>query len=268
MTSSQMSRMPYLRQMASTRGPIVGGRDDDAAGALDRLADEGGDIFGTDFEDALLHRLGGAGGEGGGILAEALAEGIGLHDVLDARHPGSALIMHGLHAAQAGAGDGRAVVAVDPGDDDVAVGDALHLPVIAGQADDGVDGFRAGVVEEDVLQITAQQLGDLGRQHDRGGRGGLEEGVVVGQLQHLVIGGGGQFLAAIADLDAPQARHAVKNDVPIAIVDETALRAGDDAAAAQVALQPVVGLGRQVVGHIEATKFGDIVVAQGHGRGP
>ena len=83
-----------------------------------------------------------------------------------------------------------------------------------------------------------KQLGDLGRQGDGRRRGGLEEGVVVGQLQHLVVGGRGQLLAAVADLDAPQAGHGVQERVAIAVVDDAALGPGDDPAAAVGALRP------------------------------
>src|SRR5580693_6812633 len=112
---------PVLAADGLDARPIALRRDDDAAGALHRLADEGRDILRADLEDAVFHRLSGALAEGRRILAEALVEAVRLHHVLDARHPGAALDVHVLHAAEAGAGDGRAVVAVDPGDEDGAV---------------------------------------------------------------------------------------------------------------------------------------------------
>ena len=56
--------------------------------------------------------------------------------------------------------------------------------------------------------------------------------------------------------------------VPVAVVDVAAVRPGDDPAAAGVADRPVVGLGRQVVGDVQAAQLGDVVVAGGHGRDP
>ena len=115
------------------------------------------------------------------------------------------------------------------------------------------------------LIVGAEQSGDAGGQQ-HGGRGrGLEEGVVVGKLEHLVVGGAGQFLAAIAHLDAPQAGHGVEQPVPLAIEDPAAVGAGDDAAAAGRAHLAVVLLGRQVMGDVQSAKFGDVVVFQGHG---
>ena len=49
---------------------------------------------GADFEDLVLDRLRGARGEGVLVLAEAVAEAVGLHDVLDAGQPRAALRVH------------------------------------------------------------------------------------------------------------------------------------------------------------------------------
>src|SRR3546814_3069886 len=68
-------------------------------------------------------------------------------------------------------------------------------------------------VEEDVAQIAAEQLGNLGRELDRGRRRRLEERVVIGQLEHLIVRGVGKLLAPVADLHAPQARHPVEDRI-------------------------------------------------------
>ena len=68
-----------------------------------------------------------------------------------------------------------------------------------------------------MVQITGGHLGNLGGKGYGGDMAGLEEGVVIGQLFHLGCGGGGQFLAAIADVDAPQARHAVDDAVAFGV---------------------------------------------------
>ena len=72
----------------------------------------------------------------------AALEPVGLVDVLDAGHGQQALLVHELHAAQAGAGNGAAVVAVPAADDDVALRLPFQLPVAAHQPDDGVDRIR------------------------------------------------------------------------------------------------------------------------------
>src|SRR5690606_27906287 len=72
-----------------------------------------------------------------------------------------------------------------------------------------------------------------------------------------------QLLAAIADLDAPEARHAVEDAVAVAVGDVAALGMGDDPAAAERFDLGPVGLGGQMVCDVEALEFGDVVIA-GH----
>ena len=114
--------------------------------------------------------------------------------------------------------------------------------------------------------MAAHLLGDLCRQHHGRRRRGLKEGVVVGQLEHLLIGGVGQFLAAIADIDAPEPSHPIEDLGIVAIEDVAAVGTRDDAAAAQGLLQAIVALRRKVVGQIQATKLGNIVVTDRNGH--
>jgi hypothetical protein len=58
--------------------------------------------------------------------------------------------------------------------------------------------------------------------------GRLEEAVVVRQLQHLAIRRLGEFAAAITQVDAPQACHAVEDPIAVGIVEVHALRLHDD----------------------------------------
>src|SRR3546814_10375202 len=69
-----------------------------------------------------------------------------------------------------------------------------------------------------------------------------------------------QFLAAIADVDAPQTRHPVEDAMAIAVVDIAALGMGDDAAAAQAFDFGPVDLRGQMVRDVEAAQFGDVVI--------
>ena len=164
-------------------------------------------------------------------------------------------------------GDGGAVIGVPAADEDLALRLALELPVVAHQAEDRVVGLGAGRIVEDVAEVAAHLLGDLGGQQHRGRRRRLEEGVVVGQLQHLVVGGLGQLGPAVADIDAPEPRHAVEDRVPLPVIDGRALGAGDDAAAALLGDDLVVGLGGQVVRQVQALQFGDVIVADRGGHG-
>jgi len=59
----------------------------------------------------------------------------------------------------------------------------------------------------------------------------LEEAVVERQLGHLPRGRVDQFLPAVADVDAPQPRHAVEHLVVVRIVDVDAFTARNDARA-------------------------------------
>jgi len=248
--------------------PVAGGRDDNASGPLYRLADEGGDMLRADAEDTVLDGLGGARGEG--ILAfagQGLVEGIGLHDMLDARDRQAALRMHRRHAAERRASDGGAVIGIVSADEDAALRLAAYRPVMPHHPQHRVVRLRPRRVEEHVLQIATRNARDARGERYRGRRRGLEEGVVIRQLEHLIICRARQFLAAIADRHAPQPGHAVEDGVAVAVPDRTAIGAGDDARAAKRGDQRKVRLRRQVMRHVETAQLGDVVVAQQRGHG-
>ena len=58
--------------------------------------------------------------------------------------------------------------------------------------------------------------------------GGLEEAVVVRQLEHLPVGRIREFAPPVADVDAPQAGHAVEDAVAVGVVEVDALGPDDD----------------------------------------
>ena len=149
-------------------------------------------------------------------------------------------------------------------DEDGAIGFALGLPIMADHAENGVVGFGPRIVEEDIRQAAVGQAGNLRREHHRRRRHGLEESIVERQFPHLLGRNVGKFVAAVTDVDAPQAGHAVENALTVAIDDVTAIGVRDDPASAQVFDQLIVLLGRQMVGHVKAAKLGDIVVTR-HG---
>ena len=115
-----------------------------------------------------------------------------------------------------------------------------------------------------MRQRIAGQRRNLGGKLDRRGSRCLEEAVVIRQFYHLGAGDVGKFAAAIADIDAPQPRHAIENAIAIAIGDPAAIGAGDDAAAAAGFDIGEIRLRRQMMGDIEPAQFGDIVVAAAH----
>ena len=77
------------------------------------------------------------------------------------------------------------------------------------------------------MHAFGRDAGDLFGQFNGRHMGGLEEQVIERQLLHLLGGGIDQLFAAIADIDAPQAGHAVENLVPFAIPDIDAITLGD-----------------------------------------
>ena len=138
--------------------PIGRGRDDHAAGALDRLGDEGGDLVRADLLDRALELARRPQAEFLGRRVAALAIPIGLRDMDDARDRQAALRMHRLHAAERGAAHGRAVIAVLARHDDGFSRLALRRPEMAHHADDGVARFRARAGEEDAIESGRRDL--------------------------------------------------------------------------------------------------------------
>ncbi len=187
-----------------------------------------------------------------------------MHDVRDRQ---AALGMDARHAAERSAAHRGAVIGVPAADDDRLFRLALHVPVAADEADVGVVrlGPRAGI--EDVVQIAGRQFRDLRGERDRGHMRGLEEGVVIAQLLHLPRGDLGQFLAAIADVDAPEARHAVDDLLALAVGQPDALAARDDARALP-GQRGILGEGMHVMRGVQRLEFlrGHVIGDLGHGE--
>ncbi len=116
-------------------------------------------------------------------------------------------------------------------DDHLLVRLPLAGPVVAHHAQHSIVALGARAGEEDVVEVRRRDLGQQGRQLGSGRVAGLEEEVVIGQLLHLAGGGVHQLLAAIAQVDAPQAGHAVQNALAFGVFQIDALGPGDDAAA-------------------------------------
>ena len=65
-----------------------------------------------------------------------------------------------------------------------------------------------------MVERAGRQFGELRRQPCSGGIGHVDEEVGVAQLQRLLRHGLGDFLAAIAGIDAPHAADAIKVAAP------------------------------------------------------
>ena len=116
--------------------------------------------------------------------------------------------------------------------------------------------------------MAAQELGEFRCEHHRARRRGLEEGVVEGQLEHLLVRRARHFLAAIADLYAPEAGHRIEDDLTVSVVNVTAVGACNDPAATDVAHQLVVLMSWQVMVDVESTQLGKIALWMGHALAP
>jgi hypothetical protein len=74
--------------------------------------------------------------------------------------------MHGLHAAETGAGDGRAMVCVDTRDDRLSAGLPEQLPVLPDHANHRVDRLRSGPCIKDPVELRLRNLDQHPRQFD------------------------------------------------------------------------------------------------------
>ncbi|CAM2138111.1 hypothetical protein PT2222_100124 [Paraburkholderia tropica] len=215
--------------------PVGRRREDHAARALERLADEGGHVLRAHFENLRFELPGAREAE---FLGRHVALGfaveirlIDMNDVLDLRRH---LLVHIAHAAERAARDGRTVIRVAARDHDLLRRLALREPVLMHDAQHGVVAFRAAVAIEEVVERFRRDFGEQRREFDHRRMRGLEERVVERQLQHLLVGGVREFLAAIAYVHAPQTGHAVDDLVAVRVPQIHALGLHDHAAAGLV----------------------------------
>ena len=222
---------PVLAADALDLRPVSRRRDDHAARALDRLADEGGDPLRSDFLDLLRKAARRAKPVFLRAHVDAVFEPVRLLDVDDAGDRQSALCMHRLHAAEARRRDRAAVIRVETADDDGALRLTHQVPVAARHAQDRVVRLGARLREEHAVELRRRQLIEELCQLDRRRVRTLEKAVVVRKLAHLPRGGISQLVAAITDVDAPEPRHCVEDLLAFAVVEVHALGARDDARA-------------------------------------
>ena len=91
------------------------------------------------------------------------------------------------------------------------------LEVCPGQLDRGLHGLGAATGEERAGEVAGGEFGHLFRQPD-GRLGGGAHGHV-GQLEHLLVCGVGDFLPAVPHVLQPQAGHGVDGGVAVGICD-------------------------------------------------
>src|SRR4051794_8128632 len=134
----------------------------------------------------------------------------------------------GGDAADARAEAVRAVVALRAADEVHALRRADRGEVAAGQLAGGVDRVAAARAEEDPRVVDRRQLAEaLGQPQRRRVRERAERGVAR-EGAHLRGGGVDDLLAAVADVDVPQARGAVEVAPAVGVPDVRALAARDD----------------------------------------
>ena len=136
---------------------------------------------------------------------------------MDVRDRQTALAVHGTHAAERGTGHGGAVIGVVARDENLLVRSAHQVPIHPDEAKNCVIGVGAATAIEHHVHVLWRQSGNQFRKFNDGRMRGLEEGVVIGQLAHLRAHGLDDFLTAMADIDAPEASHAVHDAISVSV---------------------------------------------------
>ncbi|VBJ00879.1 Uncharacterised protein [Burkholderia pseudomallei] len=212
--------------------PVRRRRKDHAARSLERLADEGRDVLRAELENLRFELSRALEAERLGRLPLArFAEVIGLIDVDDVLDLRGHLLVHVAHAAERRTRDRRAVVAVSARNDELLLRAVLRAPVLMRDAQHRVVALGAAVAIEEAVERGRRDLREQRGQLDDGRMGGLEEGVVERQLAQLAAAGLDQFVAAVADVHAPEPGHAVDDPVAVGIPQVDAFGLHDHAAA-------------------------------------
>jgi len=170
--------------------------------------------------------------------------------VHDARDRQAALRVHGRHATEACRRNRAAVIGVVPADHDAALRLAHQVPVASRHAENSVICLGARVREEHPVELLRRDLAQHLRELDRRRIGALEETVVVRQLPHLLRRDVGEFVPAVADVHAPEARHRVEDLEALRVVQVHAVGARDDPRALG-GERPEIGEGMQVVASVQ-----------------
>ncbi len=190
--------------------------------ARHRLDDDGGDRLGAVQSDQPLEIVGEFGAVLRLILGESVAgEIMGVADVVDARQMRGEGPAVGDHAADRHAAEADTVIAALAADQ--AGAGRLAVGAVVGERDlqRRVDRFGAGIGEEDTVQVLRCDLGETLGEIEGQRMAHLERGREI-QRHQLALDRGGDLPAAVAGIDAPEARGAVDH---LAAVDRGVVHA-------------------------------------------
>ena len=236
---------------------ITLGRRQDAGRARHRLDDDGGDGGGIVQVDEPGQFV----GQMRAPLRLALGEGllgavVGRLQVVDALQHVAELLAVGDHAADRDAAEADAVIAALAADE--ARARALAAGLVIGERDleRGVDGLAARVGEEGIVEIARRQQRQPRCQLEHLGVAVLEGRRVVELGRHL-LDGLDDRLAAVAGVDAEEARGGVDHLGAVGLEVVHALGAGEQA---RPLLEGAVGRERHPVG----LEFVGLHVERGH----
>ena len=189
------------------------GRDQHPSRPRDRLDDHRGDVAGVVQRDQALELL----GEVGAVLGLAAdigvpGEVVRVRQVVHTRQTGAEPLAVVHDAADRDAAEAHAVIAAFTADE--AGARAFAAGAVVGERDleRGVDGFGTGVREEDVIEPLREPAGHCVRELEAGLVSHLERRRVL-HRRDLPTHRLGDFPAAVARIDAPQAGHRIE-DLP------------------------------------------------------
>ena len=200
--------------------PIPGRGRNDAAGAEDRFADEGGDGVRAFTLDQRL-KLGRAmGDEFGFALAEVFAaeviRGDGVGDLLDREVE---FLVEEFQPGQRSGYQPRAVIAAPARDDLFLFRQAADVVVIPDQLDVGFVRVRPAEAEIDFGHVVGRAVEDHFGEGDRRFGAVADIGMVISQFAGLIGNGLGDFLTAIADVHAVKPGKGIEQLRAVAIFD-------------------------------------------------
>ncbi len=227
MTSSAQSEDPVAVADLADARPVAGRRRERAARVLDRLHDHHRHGVRARLHDRLLQV---SEQEGGELLLRLLRRPVvavrvvDVHGVRDERLEGRPERGDAVDGERA---HRRAVVG-DPARDRLPAALAARSVVLACELPGGLDRLRAARDEEDTVQVTRRERGDLGRELDRA-RMGVVPVRVEGQLAELRGRCLPHLLAeAVADVDREEPRKRVEVALAVHVLEVAAVAPHDD----------------------------------------
>src|SRR5262249_1323447 len=190
---------------------IAFGRDEDAGRASDGLDDDGGNGRGVVESDDALELVGEMAAPGRLPGAEGFVlEVVGVRQMIHAVKERAEKFAIVDDSADGDAAESDAVIAALAPDQPLASALAADVVVADGSLESGVDRLRAGVGEEDMLEVARQDGGEARGQLEGEWVAHLEGGRIV-HLPDLVAHGLDDLLAAVTGVDAPQPGGAVED---------------------------------------------------------